>query len=193
MELLQPREEVAPERQRSSDEVLPHPALRLVHAERDAAGERGALERRVDLALVEPMAELVHRPEEAAEMLAEVARRDADVGHAGSGRERVHGRIEPPRLVVEAEGTRDFELEELLCVEVEIVIRCSAASARGDLLHERRLMLLQVVEQPADVFRLHAALVVVEHDVVRLVADFEAVDVLLAQVEVLAEHRQEES
>ena len=39
--------------------------------------------------------------------------------------------------------------------------------------------------------RLHAALVVVEHDVVRLVADLEAVDVALAQVEVLAEHGQE--
>ena len=39
--------------------------------------------------------------------------------------------------------------------------------------------------------RLHATLVVVEHDVVRLVADLEAVDVALAQVEVLAEHGQE--
>ena len=36
----------------------------------------------VDLALVEAVAELVHRPEEAAEMLGEVARRDADVGRS---------------------------------------------------------------------------------------------------------------
>src|SRR6266404_1123441 len=69
MQLLQAREEVAPERHRAADQVLPHAALRLVHAERDAAGERRALECRVDLMLVEPVAELVHRPEEAAEML----------------------------------------------------------------------------------------------------------------------------
>ena len=78
-ELLQPREEVAPERQRAADEVLPHPALRLVQAERDAARERRALERRVDLVLVEAVAELVHRREEAVEVVVEVARRDADV------------------------------------------------------------------------------------------------------------------
>src|SRR6266404_4394464 len=69
MQLLQTREEVPPERHRAADQVLPHAALRLVHAERDAAGERRALECRVDLMLVEPVAELVHRPEEAAEML----------------------------------------------------------------------------------------------------------------------------
>ena len=61
----------------------------------------------------------------------------------------------------------------------------------GDLLHERRLVLLQVVEEPAHLLRLHPALVVVEHDVVRLVVDLEAVDVALPQVEVLAQHGQE--
>ena len=61
----------------------------------------------------------------------------------------------------------------------------------GDLLDERRLVLLQVVEEAAHLLRLHPALVVVEHDVVRLVADLEAVDVALPQVEVLAQRRQE--
>ena len=62
----------------------------------DAAGERRALERRFDLMLVEPVPELVHRPEQALEPVGEVPRRDADVGHAGARRERMHGRIEPP-------------------------------------------------------------------------------------------------
>src|SRR4051794_32088164 len=71
VQLLQAREEVTPERQRAADEVLPHPALRLVHAERHAARERRSLERRVDLVLVQPVPELVHRPEEAAEVVVE--------------------------------------------------------------------------------------------------------------------------
>ena len=64
----------------------------------DAARERRALERRVDLVLVEPVPELVHRPEQALEPVGEVPRRDPDVGHAGARRERVHGRIEAPRV-----------------------------------------------------------------------------------------------
>ena len=54
-------------------------------------------------------------------------------------------------------------------------------------------MLLQVVEERAHLRGLHPALVVVEQDVVRLVDDLEALDVALAEVEVLAQHRQEAS
>ena len=52
-------------------------------------------------------------------------------------------------------------------------------------------MLLQVVEERAHLGGLHAALEVVEHDVVRLVADVEAVDIPLPQVEVRAQDGQE--
>src|SRR5581483_12521394 len=58
-QLLGPREEPPPKRQRAADEVLPHAALRLVHAERDAARQWRALEGRVDLVLVQPVPELV--------------------------------------------------------------------------------------------------------------------------------------
>ena len=114
LQLLEAREEVAPERQRAADEVLPHAALRLVHAERDPACERRPLERLVDLVLVEPVPELVHRPEEAAEMLGEVARRDPDVADRRPRCERVHRRIEAPRVVGVAERAGDLELEDLL-------------------------------------------------------------------------------
>src|SRR6266516_7550048 len=57
---------------------------------------------------------------------------------------------------------------------------------------ERRLMLLQVFEDRANLSRLHPALVVVERSVVRLVVvAVEAVDVAAAQLEVLAQRRQE--
>src|SRR5947207_3786040 len=57
---------------------------------------------------------------------------------------------------------------------------------------EGRLMLFQVFEDRANFGRLHPALVVVERCVVRLVVvAVEAVDVAAAQVEVLAQRRQE--
>ena len=150
-----------------------------------------ALERRVDLVLVQPVPELVHRPEQALEAVGEVARRDADVGHAGARRERVHRWVEAPRVGGEPELAHDLELEDLLGVDVERLLALLDLRPLGDLLDERRLVLLEVVEDAPHLGRLHAALVVVEHDVVRLVADLEAVDVALAQVEVLAEHGQE--
>ena len=191
-ELLQAREEVAPERQRAADEVLPHAALRLVHAERDAACERAALERRVDLVLVEAVAELVHRPEQAAEVIREVARRDADVGRcrcptqtgAPSGRAATRRRCSRTRL-------HDLELEHLLRLERVLARLGVVAAARRDLLDERSLVLLQVVEDAPDFLRRHVALVVVEDDVVRLVLYLEAVDVALAQIEVLPQDGQE--
>src|SRR6476659_4547772 len=145
-ERLQPWEEVPPERQRAPDEVLPHAALRLVHAERDAACERAALERRVDLTLVEPVAELVPRPEEAAEVVREVARRDADVGDARSRCERMHRRVEPPRVFGVTERLDDLELEGLLVFKRVLARLGIVAAARCDLLDEWRLVLLQVVE-----------------------------------------------
>src|SRR5207302_5706971 len=118
IQLQQAWEEMPPEGKRAADEVLPHAALRLVQAERDAARERRALERRIDLVLVEAVAELVHRPEEAAEVPREVAGGDADVLDARARRERVHRRVEPPGVVGEPERVRDLELEHLLRLDL---------------------------------------------------------------------------
>ena len=162
-----------------------------MHAERDTAGERAALERRVDLPLVEAVPELVHRPEEAAEVIREVPRRDADVGDPGSRRERMHRRVESPGVLGVAERLHDLELEQLLLVEPVVARARLVAALRGDLLDQRRLVLLQVVEDAAHFLRRHVALVVVEDDVVRLVLHVEAVDVALPEVEVLLEHGKE--
>src|SRR5579884_922316 len=172
-ELAQAREEEGPERPRAPDEVLPHPALGLVHPERRAPRERRPLERRVDLVLVEAVPALVHGREEAVEVPLEVPRRDADVLLPRPARERVDGRVEPPRLVVEAEPAHDLELERALP-------------------DNRGLVLLQVVEDRAHLGGPHPALVVVEDDVVGLVVlAVEAVDVAAAEVEVRAQDGQE--
>ena len=123
----------------------------------------------------------------------EVAGRDADVGRcrcrrrtdARSGRAARRRRRSRTRVRPRARRPSATRSSKSL--------RRGAAMPplRGDLLDERRLVLLQVVEDPAHFLRLHPALVVVEHDVVRLVADLEALDVALAQVEVLAQHGQE--
>jgi len=99
--------------------------------------------------------------------------------------------IEPPRLIGKAEGAHHFQLEDLLRLQREVVHRGANATARCDLLDERGLVRLQVVEDLPDFLRLHPTLVVVQHDVVRLVDHVEAVDVPLAQVEVLAQDGQE--
>ena len=56
---------------------------------------------------------------------------------------------------------------------------------------ERHLLLLQPLEDRADLGRLHPGLEVVEEDVVRLVVVVEAVDIAAAQVEVRAKGGQE--
>src|SRR5215211_6474474 len=162
--LLEAREEVAPEGERTPDEVLPHAALRLVHPERRAAREQRALERLVDLMLVQPVAGLVHRREEAVEVVLEVARRDPDVVDRAPRGERVHRRIEPPRRLFEPEALDHLALEHLLRLDRERPAARDLAVPAGarDLLHERRLVLLHVVEELAHLGRFHVALEVVE-------------------------------
>ena len=135
----------------------------------------------------------MHRREEPVEVALEVARRDPDVLRARPACERVHRRVEPPGLVVEAEPLRHLELEPLLKLDRERALRrrgnCLGA---GHLLHERRLVLLQVVERLAHDRALHPGLVVVEQRVVGLVVvAVEALDVALAQLQVVPQHGQE--
>jgi hypothetical protein len=129
----------------------------------------------------------VHRREEAVEVVLEVARRDPDVVDRAARRERVDGRVEPPRVVGVPEPAHDLELELVLGLEREAAPRGRrlVAVAARDLLHERRLVLLHVLEQLPHLGRLHVALEVVEQDVVGLVEVVdEELDVALAEVEV---------
>ena len=108
------RVEPAPERPRAADEVLPQPRLRLVQAERRAAREQRALERRVDAGLVQAVAALVHRREEPVERVLRLARRDADVLRRERLRERVRRRrraasavsSKPKRFTISSESCR---------------------------------------------------------------------------------------
>ena len=119
--LLEGRVEVVPERAAAADDVLPHPALRLVQRRGDAVAERRALERRRDAVLVEPVPALVHRREDRRDVVLLVARRQADVLRAGAGRERMHGQVEARERLVEAEPLDDLQR----------VRRAAPRSARG--------------------------------------------------------------
>ena len=97
---------VRPERAAAPDEVLPGPALRLVHAER-----RGAGERRPHQASTRCRARRGRAPPRAASTRSTrgrrpVPRRQPDVAVRERRAERVRGRIDPPRALVEAERRR---------------------------------------------------------------------------------------
>src|SRR5207244_11251397 len=170
---LQLRVEEAPERPRAADEVLPRAALRLVEAERDAGPERRPRERRVDVVLVDAVAELVHRAEQPVHP-GLPACREPDVHVAGRRHERVSGLVEPPRLVVEAELLEHGAREALLPGTRELDRRGGIGYAR--LADERQQLALELVEDGANLRRLHPLLVVVEPRVLGLLPPPEALD-----------------
>src|SRR5713101_3028145 len=101
---LQAREEVIPERKAASDQVLPQPRLRLVHARRGAVPQVGSVEVAPDALEVHPMAGLVDRTEEAfVEEVAINARRDADVAWTERDAKRMRGDVLPAALEVVTE------------------------------------------------------------------------------------------
>ena len=104
---------------------------------------------------------------------------------AGAHRERVHGRVEPPRLVVEAEPLEHHEREIALLLDREMSPCRHESSTRsaalGDLRDERNEAALELVEDLANLVGLQTLVEVVQQDVVgALVAHpVEAVDVLV--------------
>src|SRR5262249_18071698 len=137
---LQLRVEVPPERDAPAHEVLPHPALRLVEGHRRAALERRAIERGRDLMLVEAVSELMHGREEALVPGREVARRQPDVGRTSSAGERVHRRVESPRIRRVPEAVEDDVAELPLLVDGEVAVQAGVVdgiAALGDLADER--------------------------------------------------------
>ena len=115
--LLEGGVEVVPELAAAADDVLPHPALRLVQRRGDAVAERRPLERGRDAVLVEAVPALVHRREDRRDVVVLVAGRQADVLRARAGRERVHGQVEPGERLVEAEAPDDVERVRVLRVD----------------------------------------------------------------------------
>ena len=184
------RVQPAAERQRAADHVLPETALALVQAGRAARGERGALERRADAALVEPVADLVHAAEQRLEVVLVVPRRHPDIGRRERGAERMHGAVEAERQVVVAEGGHDGDSDRLLAVLRERA--CTEVDARigrrGDQGNE---LFLEAGEDGADFLRRRPGLVIVEEHVVRVARRVEAGDVLALQLEMPVEPRAE--
>ena len=156
--------------------------------------ERRALERAVDLVLVEAVPALVHRREQAVEVVLEVARRDPDVLRAAR-RSRTDGRSGRAATTSSSNPNRRTTSSSNCFCSSSGNVRAGGSgngSAPATCLHERRLVLLQVVEDRAHLGRLHAALEVVEDGVVGLVVvAVEALDVAAAELEVLAQRRQE--
>ena len=76
--------------------------------ERSPVGERRTVEGRIDSLLVDRVSGLVDRAEEAGEReLREHLRRDAHVGEAEAGRERVFGLVNPAAPEIVADPARD--------------------------------------------------------------------------------------
>ena len=111
---LHSRVEPAPERERAPDDVLPEPALRLVHRRRHPSAERRSIERGADAELVQAVAALVHRAEERDEVVLVVPRGQADVAEPEGRLERVHGEVEAKRVPGRAEPLDQLAGERVL-------------------------------------------------------------------------------
>ena len=179
---LRPRQPVAPERLASADEVLPQAALGLVDSGRDARADHRARERRVDLALVEPVAHLVERAEDAGERVLREARRDSHVGRRDRSEERMDGLVQAPVLVVEPERAQHLQRERALL---------GGRKRRGERLDQRHQPLAQAAEDRADLGGGHLRLVAVEQGVIGVLGLREARRVAPAQLDVSLQVRGE--
>ena len=185
------RQAPAPEAARAPDHVLPQPALRLVPGARGAAGERRALERGVDLVLVEPVAELVQRRVQRVHVGLVVARRQAHVGHGDRRLERMGRLVEAPLLLVDADRAQHGAQQRALAGLGE---RAHAQQGVVDLRrrgHERDEAVAQALERVAHLGRGHARLVVVEQRVVGVLGLGEARAVAPAQLDVALQEGRE--
>ena len=168
----QQRQHPLAERPRTADEVLPQPALGLVHAEPGRLRERRAVVARVHLRLVEPVPELVQAASRTAIARSSSlpARRQPHVGVGHAAREGMDGRVQAPVLGVVADRREQLLREPLLRRSHREVPREDApvlAGRRGGA-DERDELVLEPREQRAQLGGRQPGLVVVEQDVVRV-------------------------
>ena len=186
------RGKVPPRRDVPADDVFPQPALGLVECRRRTGRERRAEVARVDLALVQPVPELVEAGQDAADVVGEEARREANVVVRERDRERVDGIVEPPGLVVHPPRLEHVEREGALAIdgvgaeEARVVDRLPETC---DHLHEP---VAEAIEDDLDFGGLHAGRVIVEQRVVRIVVRLVTGDVLARQLDQPVELRPEE-
>ena len=153
--------------------------------------ERRPSERLVDSPLVDAVPELVHRPEQRAEVVRAEVRGQPNVAVAWGAHKGVRRLVEPPLVLRVTEAFHHVEAESPLVVFVELPVeeRVVDLPRFCDLLDQRHEVLFELVEDLPHLCRLHVRLEVVEEDVVRLVGRVEALDVAVAQLEVLLEMR----
>ena len=149
------------------------------------------MQRRVDLRLVQPMAELVEGGEERhPEVVVVVAGGDADVARGYRHREGVRGRVQAPGVGAEPDDLEDLEDRAALLVrrvvagEHPAVARLLGVAGGGD---ERRQRLAECGEQRAQLRRGELGLVVVEQRVVGVREPLEARDVAVLELDVARE------
>jgi hypothetical protein len=131
------------------------------------------------------VAELVDRGEDPAEVpFAEVGG-EPHIAGAERGRERVLGRVEPPRVGVVAEPDQELVDEDALTVERERPVQTGVVDRPrvADRVHERRGLAAQLLEDLCDVGGRRALVVVVEQHVVGIVVGREALDVPALELE----------
>ena len=151
--------------------------------------------RRVDAGLVEAVPELVDGGHQAVHVALVVARGETDVGRRRAHRERVDGRIEPPRLAVVAELLEHLQGEGALLVDREMAREARVVDRvrpLGDLGDQRDQLGLQLVEDRSHLGRLHALVEVVEQHVVVVLRLREARDVFALKLHVAPQIGQED-
>ena len=121
---------------------------------------------RVDLTLVQAVPELVEAGEDAADVVREEARCQADVVVRDRDRERVDGVVEPPGLVVHPPRLEHVERERALAVD-GVAPRGTSRRWLPELCDHLHEPVAQAIEDDLDFGGLHARLVIVEERVVR--------------------------
>ena len=140
--------------------------------------ERRAEVARVDLALVEPVPELVQAGEDATEVVGEEPRGEPDVVVRERDGERVDGVVEAPGLVVHPPRPKHLEREGTLTLNVVITEETRVVDRLAEPSNHLHEPVAEPVEDDLDLGGLHAGLVIVEHRVVRIVVRLVAGDVL---------------
>ena len=158
---------------------------------RDARADHRARERRVDLALVEPVAHLVERAEDAGERVLREARRDSHVGRRDRSEERMDGLVQAPVLVVEPERAQHLQRERALLGRRKRRGELRRRGTRGERLDQRHQPLAQAAEDRADLGGGHLRLVAVEQGVIGVLGLREARRVAPAQLDVSLQVRGE--
>ena len=136
------------------------------------------------------VAGLVHRRRDRVEPGRVEARRETDVAVRERRAERVDGRVQAHRALLESERVEEAVAELALAIGVVREVEEGRVDARR-LLHELGQDRPDRSEDLGDLGRLHERLEVVEERRVRRVVPLEALDVAALQLEVPFEHREE--